>query len=209
MSERSGVSRDLISDLRPLLEQAEVIVVHERSHAGQQLEHEWVLVEPSPNRTPVAGSHDPRGSQPHQSLDKEEGPTAHVVERASAEDFPADLPEDLHNVAIAAGKVLVKTAQARGQKKAVTRAAVGHAVLTFPDRDHLRVARDVEAWLMHGRGASRPCADVVARFRSFLSTADPMPGPPLPPGAAGPRGGVRRMNDREQLIVDLIEEGRT
>jgi DNA-binding transcriptional ArsR family regulator len=101
--------------------------------------------------------------------------------------FPDDLPSELHDVAIAAGKILKATAIARGQAREVTRAAVGHAVLTYPDRDHVQVAREVEAWVMHGRGARKPCSDIAARFRNFLQNADPRPGPPLAGG-----GGQRR-----------------
>lgn len=93
--------------------------------------------------------------------------------------FPDDLPPELEAVAIEAGRILKSTALTRGQSRPVTRATVGHAVLTYPDRDHVQVAREVQGWLLHGRGASRPCADVVARFRNFLQNADPRPAPPL------------------------------
>lgn len=85
LGERSGCSRDLVSDLRPLLEAAGVVVVRERAHHGQTLEHEWVVVEPAAagvpeDRTPVAGSHDPpvaarqdpRGWEPQRSLEGKE-----------------------------------------------------------------------------------------------------------------------------------------
>lgn len=117
-------------------------------------------------------------------------------ERASTRDeFPDDLPSELHDVAVTVGKILKATALTRGQKREVTRAAVGHAVLTYPDRDHVRVARDVEFWLLHGKGARKPCADIVARFRNFLDGSEPMAGPPLPAGVA-PIRSVRDERER-------------
>lgn len=103
-----------------------------------------------------------------------------IRKTAPADAFPAELPGDLLEPALAAGRILKAVAIRRGQARAVTRAAVGHAVLTFPDRDHVKVARDVEFWLEHGKGARRPCGDVVSRFRNFLDHSDPRPGPPLP-----------------------------
>lgn len=69
LGERTGCSPDLISDLAPILVKACVIEVHERHHAGQRLENEWVIVEPPESRTPLATSHDPLGAQPQQSLE--------------------------------------------------------------------------------------------------------------------------------------------
>jgi hypothetical protein len=105
--------------------------------------------------------------------------------------FPDDLPEPLHGTAVAVGKILKRTALTRGQKKPVTRAAVGHAVLSFEDRPHVQVAREVEFWLLHGKGARKECKDIVARYRHFLDGADPAAGPPLPVGVTPLHGGRR------------------
>lgn len=96
LGERTGCSPDLISDLAPILVKACVIEVHERHHAGQRLENEWVIVEPPENRTPMATSHDPLGAQPQQSLRREEGttrenplsPTTPANDRGSTDDLP-------------------------------------------------------------------------------------------------------------------------
>lgn len=106
---------------------------------------------------------------------------------ARADEFPEDLPAELHTVAVTAGKILKKAALARGQRREVTRAAVGHAVLTHPDRDHVKVAREVEGWILHGKGAGRSCSDIVARYRNFLANADPIAGPPVAPGSSAVR----------------------
>jgi hypothetical protein len=53
LGELAGMSRDLVSDLRSLLERAGVVRVEERDHEGQRLENVWIIVEP----TPVAASH--------------------------------------------------------------------------------------------------------------------------------------------------------
>lgn len=138
------------------------------------------------NRQPVAAQERPKGTTIRTRQD----------ERVRNDAFPDDLPESMHDAAIEVGKVLKRTALARGQKREVTRAAVGHALVTFPDRPHLKVARDVEYWLMHGRGARKPCADIVARFRQFLETSEPEAGPPLPASSVGrPRGGGASADD--------------
>lgn len=129
--------------------------------------------------------------------------------RAEADMFPDDLPADLHDVAVAAGKILKATALRRGQKKVVTRAAVGHAVLTYPDRDHVKVARDVEAWLLHGRGARKPCADIVARYRTFLDSSEPMAGPPLPAGVTPMHGGRMAGADRVEAQIRALRRAST
>jgi len=122
--------------------------------------------------------------------------------------FPDDLPTELHDAALEAGQILKRTALQRGQKRPVTRAAVGHAVLTFPDRDHVKVARDVEFWLLHGKGARKPCNDIVARYRHFLETSDPAAGPPLPAGVTpifGGGGGQRMSNvDRVDWQIRML-----
>jgi hypothetical protein len=127
--------------------------------------------------------------------------------RAPEDEFPEDLPAELHPAAIAAGKILKRTAQERRQRRPVTRAAVGHAVLTYADRDHVRVAREVEGWVLHGKGARKPCSDIVARFRNFLANADPAPGPPLPPGAARSSGGGVSISDMRDEAARLREQG--
>lgn len=212
LGERSGCSRDLVSDLRPMLEAAGVVRVHERTHGGQVLEHEWVIVEPeapvdggAEDRTPVAGSHDPRGAQPQRSIEGREQPLKGKQERARTETpdaFPDDLPHELESAAIEAGKVLKRTALTRGQSKPVTRAAVGHAVLTYSDRDHVQVAREVEGWLLHGKGARKPCADVVARYRNFLANADPRPAPPLAGNVAALHG--RRGRGGQPSVAEIL-----
>lgn len=128
---------------------------------------------------------------------------------AREDEFPEDLPESMHETAIAVGKILRRTAQTRGQKKAVTRAAVGHAVLSFDDRPHLQVAREVEHWLLHGKGARKSCADIVSRYRNFLANSEPAAGPPLPAGVAPLHG--RRLSNADQVeanIQRLREMGR-
>lgn len=130
--------------------------------------------------------------------------------RASSDEWPEDLDEQLHEPALAAGKILKRTALARGQRREVTRAAVGRAVAAYPDRDHVEVARDVEAWLMDGNGATQPCADVVGRFRRFLKTSQPMPGPAmLPRGvtAIRPTQMSGAAAQRAELLERVREQG--
>jgi len=125
----------------------------------------------------------PSGGNPPAQSQPVESPANGKKETAREDAFPDELPAHLHDVAVQAGKILKRAALERRQKRVVTRAAVGHAVLTFADRDHVTVARNVEAWVLHGKGATQSCADIVARYRRFLEGAEPMAGPPLPAGA--------------------------
>lgn len=174
-----------------------------------------------PDGTPVQnlrGGGEADGTTPPSSVAGQEQPLVddHASRqgqgaREAVDEFPEDLPEALHEVAIQAGKILKATAIKRQQRKPVTRAAVGHAVLTYPDRDHVAVAREVEGWMLHGRGARKGCADIVARYRNFLSNADPMPGPPLPgaPNGGGrPSGGPGTISsqDLRQMAEHLREQ---
>jgi hypothetical protein len=56
LGELAGVSRDLVSDLRGVLERAQVVRVEERFHDNQQLEHIWVAIEPPRQAEPVSKS---------------------------------------------------------------------------------------------------------------------------------------------------------
>ncbi len=93
-------------------------------------------------------------------------------EQATVHRLPVDLPEYLHDAAIAAGRVLYRTATARGQHRVVLLEAVGRAVSQRPTKDHVAVAEKVEHWLCWGKGQTKPCDDVVLRFRNFLVDAE-------------------------------------
>jgi hypothetical protein len=144
-----------------------------------------------PGGAPAAPAGSSNARAPQCSAETTSESTAEKRASAPEDAFPEDLPQALHDTAIAVGKLLKRTALTRGQKKAVTRAAVGHAVLTFADRDHVQVAREVEAWLLHGRGATKQCKDIVSRYRNFLANSDPMAGPPLPVGVTPLHGRSR------------------
>lgn len=171
---------------------------------------EWPDGTPLQNLQPPPSPSDDPTPSPSDAAQERPLKNGHASKQdeARADAFPDELPDDLHDVAVAAGKILKAVALRRGQAKAVTRAAVGHAVLTFPDRDHVKVARDVEAWLEHGNGARRACRDVVARYRNFLDSSDPRPGPPLPGAPHGvapkPSTGPARMRQ----MADDLRNGR-
>lgn len=163
--------------------------------------------------------HDPTGTDrpDHPAQNDPPRTTASKNDHAQRQDstaredaFPDDLPGELVDVAIQAGRILKRTAIERGQARPVTRAAVGHAVLTHADRDHVKVARDVEHYLLHGRGASKSCADIVSRYRRFLESADPRPGPPVNGASRGAPNGAATSStgsDRLRAMADDLENG--
>ena len=138
---------------------------------------------------------------------KEEPVTVHRL--------PDDLPEHLHDAAIAAGRVLYRTATARGQHRVVLLEAVGRAVSQRPTKDHVAVAEKVEHWLCWGKGQTKPCDDVVLRFRNFLVDAEDVrlpDGSPLSvPAERGPnvhpiRQGQARNANGKPTHAELIGE---
>jgi hypothetical protein len=196
-----------------------------RDGVGPRGELKWRLPLGSQNATggkmPRVASGTERGTTQVPPEPKEPSNRQKDASALATDAFPEDLPAELEPIAVTVGKLLKRVALDRQQKKPVTRAAVGHAVLTYPDRDHERVAREVEHWLLHGKGARRSCADIVSRYRSFLANSDPAPGPPLPGAeprtlhALSPREGRRaerealRLQEEAALrrIVELESNG--
>lgn len=87
---------------------------------------------------------------------------------------PDKLPEGLDPRLAKAARsclpILQRTAEARGANP-VTLAAVARAVETYPRKDHVVVAGELEHWVVFGNGAKRPAKDIVGRFRNFLDGA--------------------------------------
>jgi len=203
IAERVGAGRTTVQNAIGELADAGLLIVKERTHGNQRLENEYIVIEPSDESdTPARHTGDPRPPGEQRTPEGQEESSGQEKKRERVDAFPDDLDPSLHEVAIAAGKILKATALKREQKRQVTRAAVGHAVLTHPDRDHVKVARDLEAWLLYGPGARKSCADIVARYRRFLDTSEPMAGPPLPAGVTP----LRSSGARRQSAGDLLDE---
>lgn len=132
LGERTGCSPDLISDLAPVLVEARVIKVHERHHAGQRLENEWVIVEPPENRAPLATSHDPLGAQPQRSdvevkngVDAPISPTDEIGEVWQHYDATVAKPNRLRRQLGDTEKRIIRTALSVRPKAEVLRAIDG------------------------------------------------------------------------------------
>jgi hypothetical protein len=110
--------------------------------------------------------------------------------------LPPELPERLAPAARRVREILAALAEAKGAQ-AVTLAAVGRTLLTYPDRDHAGVAEDVAYWWRDGGGHARPLRDVVQTYRNRLKT-EPSVRPALTavPGGAASAGGRFDKYDR-------------
>lgn len=97
------------------------------------------------------------------STAKRKGPNPDVL--------PDGFPPSLADAVNAALPILQRTAEAKGAKP-VTVLAVARAVESRPDRDHVKVATEVEHWCCFGRGEKRQAKDIVARFRNFLDNSE-------------------------------------
>ncbi len=93
--------------------------------------------------------------------------------KATSKDLPPDFPADLVVAVDSTLPVLQSIADARGAKP-VTRLALAKVIEQYPRHAHLKVARSLDHWLLHGGGERKPCKDVVARYRNFLDREEPV-----------------------------------
>lgn len=93
--------------------------------------------------------------------------------KATSQDLPPDFPADLVVAVDSTLPVLQSIADARGAKP-VTRLALAKVIEQYPRHAHLKVARSLDHWLLHGGGEKKPCKDVVARYRNFLDREKPV-----------------------------------
>ena len=93
--------------------------------------------------------------------------------KAAPQDLPPDFPADLVVAVDSTLPVLQSIAEARGAKP-VTRLALAKVIEQYPRHAHLKVARSLDHWLLHGGGEKKPCKDVVARYRNFLDREEPV-----------------------------------
>jgi len=215
LGERAGCSKDLISDLAPMLVQAGVVVIEERFHGGERLENEWQIVEPetlaprgSQPLPPVAEGHGGGGSQPRRSKEEEDQPPkGNARERASAkaQQLPDDFPDALREHARRVYRVLRDVAEQHNARE-VTPRGVGLAIMGHPGRRFIGVAYELASW---AQAPPRPVKDVVGTYRTFLDGAptyagvEPLEGPrPVAIAASAPRrGGGTPWTPQEMLAL--------
>lgn len=89
------------------------------------------------------------------------------------DELPAGFPADLTVAVDSTRPVLQSIADARSAKP-VTRLALAKVIEQYPRHAHLKVARALDHWLLHGDGERKPCKDVVARYRNFLDREEPV-----------------------------------
>lgn len=85
---------------------------------------------------------------------------------------PTDLSPPLAAAVAPVKTVLDRVFAAKGGTVAPTLAAVGRALDSYPDRDHVEEARKLEHWAVHGSGQRRASKDIVLRYRKWLESAD-------------------------------------
>lgn len=110
------------------------------------------------------------------SVNPSEEPSSSSTARKPAfeeEDLPGDFPEHLRPALEAAWPVIGRIAEAKGGHVPPTRAAVARAIASYPDRDHLDAATDLEQWLVYGTGRRNQVPDVVQSYRRALSDRRP------------------------------------
>lgn len=114
-----------------------------------------------------------------------------VASKAVDQDFlPNGVPEQLLDRVEPVLEILGGVHEVRGGN-VPTRRGVGLALIAFPERDHVSVARDLEHWTTAGNGVAKPIKDLVRLFRTFLERSPE--GSPMRAGAPGMNGAVPRL----------------
>lgn len=129
----------------------------------------------SVRKRPEASGSVPTDRQTDKETEKEKNAPGGARKSAREKPDPDVLPDGFPPHLAAAVKAsllpLQRTAQFKGAKP-VTVLAVARAIETRPDRDHVKVASEVEHWCCYGKGENKPAKDIVARFRTFLDNSD-------------------------------------
>lgn len=73
--------------------------------------------------------------------------------------------------------ILVETCRARTLHNSgwPSRDAVVRVLEDYPDRDAVKVARDLDFWARHGNGQRRAIKSMAGTYRNFMRQADPLP----------------------------------
>jgi hypothetical protein len=112
--------------------------------------------------------------------------------------LPAGLPEDQHSLAETVLGLLEGVHGERGGNTPTLR-GVGLALLAFPERDHVGVARELEHWTLAGTGQRKPVKDLVRLYRTFLERS-----PDASPAHSGGRSSGRAKSSvaRRNALMD-------
>lgn len=87
-------------------------------------------------------------------------------------ELPPSLPDELRPVAIKVLPLLESMHEQRGGNIPTLR-GVGLVLDRYPDRDHLRVVRELEHWAIAGNGQRKPVADWPKTLGTFLERSTP------------------------------------
>lgn len=97
--------------------------------------------------------------------------TARAATRAAADSMPADFPSALLPALGSVVEILTELA-AVANAAAPSRGGTARCIADYPDRDHVKVARDYRAWQLDV--ARRKHKSVVRGYRTQLDMADPV-----------------------------------
>ncbi len=114
----------------------------------------------------------PSGGSPPRAARGDKQPSKTVDPHQLPDGFP---DEQADTAALVLGR-LHSIFTVRGGNSPTLR-GVGLAIRSFPDRDHVRVADELEHWATAGNGAARQVRDWAQTYRTFLERS--VPGRPL------------------------------
>lgn len=133
----------------------------------------WKLVFPGgADSSEIARDVAPRVSSPSTSegvgdLDADSAP---VVQESARLPLDGDTADQVR-------VILVETCRACAVHNSgwPTRDAVVRVLADYPDRDAVKVARELDFWARHGNGQRRQIKSMAGTFRNFMRQADPRP----------------------------------
>lgn len=219
LAERVGAGRTTVQAAITDLEAAGLVLVQERSHGGQRLENEYVVIEPgdesdtlarhtgdpSPATRATPARHTGDGRPPGEQLSQEgleeeeveQGERAGREKKKAGEDLdevPADFPAELLPHLRGVVRVLRHVAADQQSAKAVSAKAVARVIEPRPRKPLVKAAHDLAAWAAD----RRDLRDIVATYRNWLDN------PRTPTLAA-----LERVTDRGHLDHEAPSSGST
>lgn len=108
--------------------------------------------------------------EPSVEPSREPSDSSSAREPTTEEELPEDFPDDLRPALEAVWPVIERVGELKGTGGSPpSRLSVARAIASFPDRDHVDAATDLEQWLLYGTGRNLVVADVVQSYRRTLA----------------------------------------
>jgi len=138
-----------------------------RAESNGSPQHENAESRPPVPSRPVPSRREPAvAGSPRRASGLAPRPAGRVDQLTPPRELPAEIADRLDPVLA----ILTGIHEVRGGNVPTPR-GVGLALIAFPRRDHVGVARELEHWALAGNGQHKPIKDLVRTYRTFLERA--------------------------------------